>query len=118
MMKRIWAICSFELKKLLKKPLSYILMFGMPLLFTLLFGGLIGDSSTTKMTIGFVDGDNTTMSKSLHDSLVDNNLFTLKNMSHEEAVQQVKDKKLTGFLEIPKGFQNKVVADSQPKVNF
>jgi ABC-2 type transport system permease protein len=118
MMKRIWAICSFELKKLLKKPQSYILMFGMPLLFTLLFGGLIGESSTAKITIGFVDGDNTTMSKSLHNSLVDNNLFTIKNMSQAEAVQKVKDKKLTGFLEIPKGFQNMMVADSQSKVNF
>jgi ABC-2 type transport system permease protein len=118
MMKRIWAICTFELKKLLKKSQSYILMFGMPLLFTLLFGGLTGDSSTAKITIGFVDGDNTLMSKSFHNSLGDNDLFTLKKMSHDEAVQQIKDKKLVGFLEISKGFQEKVVAESQPKVTF
>lgn len=117
-MKRIWAICSFELKRLLKKPQSYILMFGMPLLFTLLFGGLTGDSSSSKVTIGYVDGDKTLMSKSLLDSLGGNDLFTLKEMSHDEAVQQIKDKKLVGFLQVSKGFQDKVVADSQPKVIF
>jgi ABC-2 type transport system permease protein len=117
-MKRIWAICSFELKRLFKKPQSYILMFGMPLLFTLLFGGLMGDSSTEKVNIAFVDKDQTTMSKSLHDSLVDNQLFTLKEMSRDEAVKQLKDKKLTGFLQIAKGYQNGVVSNGHPRVIF
>jgi ABC-2 type transport system permease protein len=117
-MKRIWAICSFELKRLFKKPQSYILMFGMPLLFTLLFGGLMGDSSTEKVTIAFVDEDQTTLSKSLHDSLIDNQLFTLKEMRRDEAVKQVKDKKLTGFLLVSKGFQNGLVTNNQHKVMF
>ncbi len=117
-MKRIWAICSFELKRLFKKPQSYILMFGMPLLFTLLFGGLMGDSSTEKVTIAFVDEDQTTLSKSFHDSLVDNQLFILKEMRRDEAVKQVKDKKLTGFLLVSKGFQNGLVTNNQQKVIF
>ncbi|MCQ6280470.1 ABC transporter permease [Bacillus sp. EB600] len=117
-MKRIWAICSFELKRLFKKPQSYILMFGMPLLFTLLFGGLLGDSSTEKITIAFVDEDQTTLSKSLHDSLIDNQLFTLKEMRRDEAVKQVKEKKLTGFLLVSKGFQNGLVTNNQHKVIF
>lgn len=117
-MKRIFAICSFEIKKLLRKPQSYILMFGMPLLFTLLFGGLLGDSSSAKVKIGFVDEDKTMISKNLHQSLTDNSLFTLKEMSHAEAVQQVKDKNLTGFLEVSKGFQDQVVSNGDPKVIF
>jgi ABC-2 type transport system permease protein len=118
MMKRNWAICSFELKKLLKKKQSYILMFGMPLLFTLLFGGLTGGSSSAKIKVGFVNEDHTMMSKSFHDSLLDNSLFTLKEMSHDEAVQELKDKKLTGFLEVSKGFQQHLVAGDTPKVIF
>lgn len=117
-MKRIWAICSFELKRLFSKPQSYILMFGMPLLFTLLFGGLSGDSSAEKVKIGFVDMDHSMMSKSLHDSLMNNNLFTLKEMGNNVAVQQLKDKKITGFLKISKGFQDGVLSEGSPRVMF
>lgn len=117
-MKRIWAICSFEIKKLLKKPQSYIMMFGMPLLFTLLFGSLLGNSSSEKLKIAFVDEDQTMMSKSLHNSLLDNDLFSLKIMNQKEAVNQLKDKKITGFLQVSKGFENAMVSDDQPEVLF
>lgn len=117
-MKKIWAICSFELKKIFIKPQSYVLMFGMPLLFTLIFGGLIGDSPTAKITIGYVDEDHSVISKSFHDSLLNNQLFQLKKMTRNEAVQQVKDNQLAGFLQISKGFQNQFVTGGQPKILF
>ncbi|MDP4083272.1 MAG: ABC transporter permease [Bacillota bacterium] len=117
-MKRIWAICSFEIKKLFIKPQSYLLMFGMPLLFTLLFGGIMGDSSTGKVTLAFIDQDHSMMSKSLYDTLQNNDLFLLKEMSHNEAATQIKDKKLIGLLEVSKGFENKFASEGQPMVTF
>ena len=48
MMKKVWALCWLELKQILIKPQSYILMFGMPIIFTLIFGGLLGGSGNEK----------------------------------------------------------------------
>lgn len=117
-MKRIWAICSFEIKKLFKKRSAYLLMFGMPLLFTVIFGGAMGGSSSGKITIAFVDDDQTTLSKSLHRDLLDNDLFKLQKMTKTEAINQVKDKKLIGFLQIKEGFEKSVEAGETPKVFF
>jgi ABC-2 type transport system permease protein len=117
-MKRIWAICLFEIKKTFIKRQSYILMFGMPLLFTLLFGSVLGGSSSEKINIAFVDEDQTVISKSLHDSLMQNDLFKLKEMSLDQAADQVKSKKITGLIQIKQGFEKEMISDHQPKVLF
>ncbi|WML42820.1 ABC transporter permease [Neobacillus sp. PS3-40] len=117
-MKRIWAICSFEIKKTFLKRQSYLIMFGMPLLFTLLFGGLLGSSSPEKINIAFVDEDNTVLSKSLHGSLLNNELFKIKEMDQDVAVKQLKDKKLTGLLHVKKGFEQAMVSGKKPTVLF
>jgi ABC-2 type transport system permease protein len=115
-MKRIWAICAFEIKKTFIKPQSYFMMFGLPLLFTLLFGNVLGGTSSEKMKIAFVDEDQTVISKSLHDSLLKNELFLLKEMSMSQAAEQVKSKKITGLIQIKPGFENVMISDHQPKV--
>lgn len=117
-MKRIWAICSFELKKVFQKRQSYVLMFGMPLMFTLLFGGLMSDTSAEKIKLAFVDEDHSTMSRSLHDSLLNNSVFTITVMNRNEAIKQVKDKKITGYLQVAKGFENTIISGGKSKVSF
>ncbi|MDP4086742.1 MAG: ABC transporter permease [Bacillota bacterium] len=117
-MKRIWAICSFEIKKTFNNRHAFITMLGLPLLFTLLFGQLLGGTSTLKVNIAFVDEDQTVISKNLHESLKDNDLFTLKEMSLEQAAKQVKDKKIIGLIQVKQGFEKAVVSNNQPKISF
>lgn len=117
-MKRIWAICLFELKKTFQKRQSYVLMFGMPLLFTLLFGGLMSDTSAQKIKLAFVDEDHSTLSKSLYDSLLNNSVFTVKEMNRKSAIEQVKDKKITGYLLVVKGFEDTMASGRKSTVSF
>ena len=63
-MKQMLAICLFELKRLLKRPRSYLIMFALPLLFTFVFGGLLGGGGTYNgVPLALVDLDNSTVSK-------------------------------------------------------
>ncbi|MCP8971263.1 ABC transporter permease [Ectobacillus ponti] len=117
-MRQSMAICFWELKRLLRNRRSYVLMFGMPLLFTLLFGGLLGGSSTSKVKLLLVDEDGTVLSKSYTDQLRDNEIMELQTVTYGEAKQQVENKKASGFIVVPKGFQEAMLAGKGIEVSL
>lgn len=117
-MRKAWALCLFELKRVFQKPQSYFLMFAMPLIFTLIFGGLSGDDSADRMKLAVVDEDQSTLSKVFLQSVKENELFTLEPDSKQQAEQKVKDKKIGGLLYIPKGFEKQMLAEKNPTVTF
>ena len=117
-MRKAWAVCLLELKKVFQKKQSYFLMFAMPLIFTLIFGGLSGDGSSDRMKLAVVDDDQSTLSQGFLQSVKENELFTLVPESKQQAEQKVKDKKLGGMLYIPKGFEEQMMAEEDPKVVF
>ncbi|WP_442598732.1 ABC transporter permease [Neobacillus sp. D3-1R] len=106
MMKKSWAICVMEIQRLLKKPQSYLLMFAMPLLFTLIFGSLISDGEEEKMKILFVDQDKSTLSNTLYNQLKeDNALFDVEKASATNAKKLLEEKDVPGAIFIKKGFE-------------
>ncbi|MBO1627679.1 ABC transporter permease [Bacillus arachidis] len=117
-MKKIWALCWLELKQILIKPQSYMLMFGMPIIFTIIFGGLLGESGNTKVTISLVDQDGSILSNSYYKEIKKSDLISIEKVTYEEAKQKIEKKKSSGIVTIPKDFQKSMAAGKIEKVKF
>jgi len=117
-MKKIWALCWLELKQILIKPQSYMLMFGMPIIFTIIFGGLLGESGNTKVNISLVDQDGSILSNSYYKEIKKSDLISIEKVTYEEAKQKIEKKKSSGIVTIPKDFQKSMAAGKIEKVKF
>ncbi|MGE7877784.1 ABC transporter permease [Peribacillus muralis] len=118
-MRVIWNICRWEMQRIFKRPQSYLVMFAMPLLFTLLFGTLFGDGGQNKPIIALVDNDGTVLSKSLYKGVhEDNSLFTLEKRTHKQALQEIEKNKVAGIIFIPEGFEAELHEGRVPDIAF
>ncbi|MGF9966211.1 ABC transporter permease [Bacillus rhizoplanae] len=117
-MKKIWAICSLELKQILMKPQNYFLMLGMPIIFTLIFGGLLGGSGNDKVKIILIDEDQSKLSASYYESLTHSDLVSVEKGSYEEAKKKIENKKASGIVTITKDFQKHMLDGENAKVRF
>ncbi|MGG3940838.1 ABC transporter permease [Peribacillus psychrosaccharolyticus] len=118
-MKKIWSICSMEVRLVFRNPRNYLIMFAMPIIFTLLFGNVMTESEEEKATILYVDQDKTTLSKGFIDVMrKDDSLFTLVETSSKEASQKLKEKEAEGVILISKGFGEQLKTGSKPEVRF
>ncbi|MBS4197943.1 ABC transporter permease [Lederbergia citri] len=117
-MRRITAIMIFELKRMFKKPQSYLLMFGMPLLFTFIFGALFSSEGESKPSIAVVDEDHTTLSEALVNELQSKNIMDISILTAKEASEKFKDQKVTGYIQINKEFEEQMLNKEIPEVVF
>ncbi|MDM5186679.1 ABC transporter permease [Bacillus sp. DX4.1] len=117
-MSKMWALCSLELKQILIKPQSYLLMFGMPIIFTLIFGGLLGGSGDEKVNISVIDQDQSKLSNSYYKELEKSDLIHIEKATYEEAKKKVENKKVSGIVTIPKDFQKNMVDGKKDTVTF
>ncbi|PEI52043.1 ABC transporter permease [Bacillus pseudomycoides] len=117
-MKKVWELCWLELKQILIKPQSYTLMFGMLIIFTLIFGGLLGGSGNEKVNISLVDQDGSTLSNSYYEEIKKSDLISIEKVTYEEAKQKIENKKSSGIVTIPKEFQKSMTDGKIEKVKF
>lgn len=118
MMKKVWALCWLELKQILIKPQSYILMFGMPIIFTLIFGGLLGGSGNEKVNISLVDKDGSVLSSKYYEEIKKSDLISIEKVTYEEGKQRVENKKSSGIIIIPKDFQKSMLDRKVENIQF
>ncbi|CUB11743.1 Inner membrane transport permease YbhR [Bacillus cereus] len=118
MMKKVWALCWLELKQILIKPQSYILMFGMPIIFTLIFGGLLGGSGNTKVNVSLVDEDSSVLSSKYYEDIKKNDLISIEKVTYKEGKQKIENKKSSGIVIIPKDFQKSVLDGKVESIQF
>lgn len=100
------------------KPQSYFLMLGMPILFTLIFGGLLGGSGNDKVKIILVDKDQSKLSAYYYESLTHSDLVGVEKGSYEEAKKKIENKKASGIVTIRKDFQKQMLDGKGDKVLF
>ncbi|WP_439874772.1 ABC transporter permease [Bacillus mycoides] len=117
-MKKVWALCWLELKQILIKPQSYILMFGMPIIFTLIFGGLLGGSGNEKVNISLVDKDGSVLSGKYYEEIKKSDLISIEKVTYREGTQRVEDKKSSGIIIIPKDFQKSMLDGKVENIQF
>ncbi|MHC0038261.1 ABC transporter permease [Pseudoneobacillus sp. C159] len=119
MLKKSWAICTMEISRLLKKRQSYILMFAMPLLFTFIFGSLMGGGTEEKLQVLVVDEDGSSLSDSLVKGLKQGNgLFDVKMASAKEAMNWLDSKEYPAAIFITKGFQEGLLEKGETLISF
>ena len=118
MMKKVWALCWLELKQILIKPQSYILMFGMPIIFTLIFGGLLGGSGNTKVNVSLVDEDGSVLSSKYYEDIKKSDLISIEKVTYKEGKQKIENKKSSGIVIIPKDFQKSMIDGRIESIQF
>ncbi|MED2037182.1 ABC transporter permease [Bacillus wiedmannii] len=117
-MKKVWALCWLELKQILIKPQSYILMFGMPIIFTLIFGGLLGGSGNTKVNVSLVDEDGSVLSSKYYEDIKKSDLISIEKVTYKEGKQKIENKKSSGIVIIPKDFQKSMLDGRIESIQF
>ncbi|MGE7884936.1 ABC transporter permease [Bacillus sp. NPDC094077] len=117
-MKKVWALCWLELKQILIKPQSYILMFGMPIIFTLIFGGLLGGSGNEKVNVSLVDEDGSVVSSKYYEEIKKSDLISIEKVTYKEGKQKIENKKSSGIVIIPKDFQKSMLDRKVENIEF
>ncbi|AYA74482.1 ABC transporter permease [Bacillus sp. Y1] len=117
--RKIVTICGLELKRLLKKKQSYVVMFLMPLLFTFIFGGLSSGESMEKTKVLLVDKDDSFLSKEFTHQLKElNSLFIIETVTESKMTDYLESKKVAAALVIPRGFEEEINSKKEPEMTF
>ena len=102
-----WKIARNEWKLLLKAKGTFFWLLGMPVLFIVLFGSVLGSVGQTEVTIPYVDNDRSEASRAFLATLEEKSGYALEEKQPadmEEQLDQIRDGKGTGLLVVPRGF--------------
>ena len=119
-LRQIYQVMLRELLILRQNHVYRFCMVAFPLLVMFFFTSLMDDGLPTSMPVGIVDLDNTSTSRSLSQRL---DGFQMSRIvahypSVSEARQAIQRNEIYGFLYIPKGTTEKLMASRQPKISY
>ena len=119
-MKRVLDIALRECRILLKNPIYVFCMVVFPIAVVLFFTSVMDDGQPLDLPVGIVDQDNTSTTRTLIRRL---NAFQNSEVvdyypSVAAARQAIQRNKIYGFLYIPKGTTDELLASRQPKISF
>jgi ABC-2 type transport system permease protein len=107
---RILDITQKDLLQLMRDRKTFMFLLIMPVAFTLLFGyafGGFGGSSDSRLPVGYLDQDNSRLSRKLHDVLAASKIIRLDEnqvRSVSDLEQLVTQEKLAAAIVIPAGY--------------
>ncbi|MDN4608881.1 ABC transporter permease [Sporosarcina highlanderae] len=107
-MKKILSICLFEIKRTFKKKSSVVLMFGMPLLFTFLFGTIFGKDADVSFRIALVDEEQTPLSKDITQKLMLDEMISYELVTPDEGKELLAGNEVQGIVTLRSGIANKL----------
>ena len=117
-MRKIISIASFEIKRLFQKRRTLLLLFGMPLLFTFIFGGAVTGNGEYKPEILVVDEDQSDLSQQWINDMKASDAFAIKTGSAKSVAEQFENQEITGYISVGKGFEDKLQREETPEVVF
>ncbi len=112
---RFWEFGKRNFKELWRDPVALGFLFGMPLAFILIFSAAFGSEHANPAKIGVMNQDSSPMAKAFVEYLK-NNVETLSISEYDDenqAMDDLKANKLSGFLTIPSGFGEAVRKNQQ-----
>jgi len=119
-LRQIYEIMLRELLILRQNHIYRFCMVFFPILVIFFFTSLMDEGLPTSLPVGVVDLDNTSMSRSLTRKL--DGFQMSKVVAHypsmTEARRAIQRNEIYGFLYIPKGTADKLVASRQPKISY
>jgi ABC-2 type transport system permease protein len=116
-MKKILSICLFEIKRTFKKKSAFVLMFGMPLLFTFLFGSIFGKDADISFRIALVDEEQTAFSKDIIQKLMHDEMISYELVAASDAEELLANKEVQGIVMLEKDIANKL-RNEEPVISF
>ncbi|NHC41702.1 ABC transporter permease [Bacillus sp. MM2020_1] len=110
-MRKIWTIISLQLKGFFKSPGAIVLMFVMPVLFSLIFGGMVANSEENKPLVNIVakQDENSTRIVEL---LKKNNHFEWKKVPFSQAKKNVAAQDAVAAVVISAEIQQRMIDKS------
>ncbi len=110
-MRKIWTIISLQLKGFFKSAGAIVLMFIMPVLFSLIFGGMVANSEVNKPLVNIVakQDENSTRIVEL---LKKNNHFEWKRVPLSQAKKNVAAQDAVAAVVIPPKIQQRMIDKS------
>ncbi|MBS4172978.1 ABC transporter permease [Bacillus sp. FJAT-49736] len=117
-MRKALSVCFFEIKRTLSKPSAFILMLALPIIFTLIFGSVFGNSSSQAFTLAIVDKDKSHVSAVLINRLKQDQTLKVKRNDAKKSAELLKAHNIDGIVTIQKGFQEELATTQNPNVVF
>lgn len=102
-MNQIMTLCLHEIRRVFKNRRSWLVMFLMPVLFTMIFGGL-SSGGTSKVPLAVVDLDSSQLSGWVTAELAADQSLDLQPMGEEAAAEALRKKQIAGILQFPSGY--------------
>ncbi len=119
-LRQIYEIMMREMRILHDNHMYAFCMVFFPILVIVFFTSIMADGVPTDMPVGVVDLDNTTTTRALTRRL--DGFQTSKVVAHypslTEARKAIQRNEIYGFLYIPKGTTEKLMASRQPKISY
>lgn len=108
-MRKIWTILSLHLKEFFKSPGILVLMFVMPALFSLIFGGISVNTGNNKPIVDVVvnKGEG---SQEIFNLLKKNDHFEWRKETEKQAKKSVSEQDVVAAVVIPKDIQQRMIA--------
>jgi linearmycin/streptolysin S transport system permease protein len=120
---RILDITLKDLLQLRRDFKTFMFLLIMPITFTFLFGfafGAFGSSTSDhRLPVGYLDQDNSKLSRQLHDLLIKSNVIRLDENSFRSTPdldKLVADQKLAAAVVVPKGYGKALLADKDSRI--
>jgi ABC-2 type transport system permease protein len=116
--KMILKIARKEWKLLFKERGTFFWLLGMPIMFIVLFGSVLGSASSSSVNLPYIDRDQSQTSQSFINTVGEKSGYHLEAVQGDgmqEQIDTIRDGKGTGLLVIPKGFEQSIHnSDSKP----
>lgn len=114
-MVKILTITRLHLRTMLTSPAGILLMFVMPIIFSIIFGGMSSEETTKKPMVSIVAGKDETSKQTVH-LLKKSQQYEWVEMTEEEAKDYVKEQKAIAAIIINENL-SKQITNKQPLFN-
>ena len=119
-LRQIYELSVRECQIFLHNPIYGFCMVAFPLAVIFFFTSLLEEGQPKEMPVGIVDLDNTSTTRALIRTL--DSFQSCEVVAHyttpAEAREAIENNKIYGFLYIPEGTTEKLIASRQPKISF
>lgn len=115
-----WAIMVRSLVQIVRRPLMWVAMIGLPVFLILFVTSMLETGLPTKIPAAIVDRDGTSLSRSVTQSLGSMQMVDLKLQanSFSEAKHAMQEGKIYGYFLIPENFESDLLAGRSPEISF
>ncbi len=115
-----WAIMVRSMVQIVRRPLLWVAMIGLPLFMFLFVTSMFEEGLPTRIPAAIVDRDGTSLSREVTQTLGGMQMVHLTETpnSYTEARHLMQEGKIYGFFLIPENFQADLLAGRAPEITF